>query len=81
VCSSCSISGTRRVNLVANPVISHECGNDREVLTTSGIYPWSFVSTESERSFSLCYGYRFCDFTIAFRTVPIVWYFLFIGLS
>jgi hypothetical protein len=25
-------------------VISHECGNDREVLTTSGTYPWSFVT-------------------------------------
>jgi hypothetical protein len=35
---------TRRVNLVANPVISHEWGKDREVLTTSGTYPWSFVT-------------------------------------
>ena len=42
--SSCSTSDTRRVNLVTNPVISHECGNDREVLTTSGTYPWSFVT-------------------------------------
>ena len=41
--SSCSISGTRRVNLVTNPVISREWGKDREVFTTSGIYPWSFV--------------------------------------
>ena len=24
VCSSCSISGTRRVNLATNPVINHE---------------------------------------------------------
>ena len=30
VSSSCSIGGTRRVNLVTNPVISHECGKDRE---------------------------------------------------
>jgi hypothetical protein len=26
------------------PVISHEWGKDREVLTTSGRYPWSFVT-------------------------------------
>ena len=37
--SSCSSSGTRRVNLV-----SHEWGKDREVFTTSGTYPWSFVT-------------------------------------
>jgi hypothetical protein len=40
--SSYSTSDTRRVNLVTNPVISHERGKDREVLTTSGTYPWSF---------------------------------------
>ena len=40
--SSWSTSGTRRVALVTNPVISHEWGNDREVLTTSGTYPWTF---------------------------------------
>ena len=28
--SSCSTSGTRRVNLLTNPVISHECGKDGE---------------------------------------------------
>jgi hypothetical protein len=28
--SSCSASGTRRVNLVTNPVISHERGKDRK---------------------------------------------------
>ena len=38
--SYCSTSGTRRVNLVTNPVIS-ERGKDREVFTTSGTYPWS----------------------------------------
>ena len=42
--SSCSASDTRRVNLVTNPVISHERGKDREVFTRSGIYPWSFVT-------------------------------------
>ena len=41
---SCSISDTRRVNLVTNPVISHEWGKDREVLTTSETYPWSLVT-------------------------------------
>ena len=44
VSSSCSTSDTRRVNLVTNPVISHERGKDQEVLTTSGPYPWSFVT-------------------------------------
>jgi len=24
-------------------VISHACGKDRQVVTTSGTYPWSFV--------------------------------------
>ena len=43
--SSCSISSTRRrVQLVTNPVISHEWGKDREVFTTSGTYQWSFVT-------------------------------------
>ena len=42
--SSCSTSGTRRINIVINPVISHERGKDREVFMTSGKYPWSFVT-------------------------------------
>jgi hypothetical protein len=42
--SSCSTSGTCRVNLVTNPVISREWGKDREVFTTSGTYPWSLVT-------------------------------------
>ena len=33
-----------RVNLVTNPVIRHEWGKDWEVFTTSGTYPWSFVT-------------------------------------
>jgi hypothetical protein len=41
---SCSTSGTCRVNLVTNPVISHELGKDREIITTSGTYPLSFVT-------------------------------------
>ena len=44
VSSSCSTSGTCHVNLVTNPVISHEWGKDREVLTTSETHPWSFVT-------------------------------------
>jgi hypothetical protein len=44
VSSSCSTSGTRRVNLVTKPLISHEWGKDRGMLTTSGTYPWSFVT-------------------------------------
>jgi hypothetical protein len=38
---SCSTCGTRRVNLVTNPMISFERGKDREVLTTSGTDPLS----------------------------------------
>jgi hypothetical protein len=44
VSRSCSTSDTRRVNLVTNPVISHERGKDREVFTTSGTYTLSFVT-------------------------------------
>ena len=44
VSSSCSTSDIRRVNLVTNPVISREWGKNREVFTTSGTYPWSFVT-------------------------------------
>ena len=42
--SSCSTSDTRRVNLATNSVISHEWGKDRELLTTCGTYPRSFVT-------------------------------------
>ena len=42
--SSCSTSCTRRVNLVTNPVISHEWGKNWETFTTNGTYPWSFVT-------------------------------------
>jgi hypothetical protein len=44
VSSPCSTNGTHRANLVTNLVISHEWGKDREVFTTSGTYPWSFVT-------------------------------------
>ena len=44
VSSSCFTSGTRRVNLLTNPVINHERGKDREVFTTGGTYPWSIAT-------------------------------------
>jgi hypothetical protein len=65
------------VNLVTDPVRSHESGNDEEVLTTSGTYSWSFVtyifhSGQLTRSFNFMFRYiddvlslnntRFCDF-------------------
>ena len=34
----CSTGDTRCINIATNPVISHEWGKDREVIT-SGIYP------------------------------------------
>jgi hypothetical protein len=59
--SSCSTIDTRRVNLDTNPVISHEWGNNREVFTKSGTYPWSFVtpifhSGQSSHGFNLTTG-------------------------
>jgi hypothetical protein len=42
--SSCSTSGTRRATLVTKPMIGREWGKNWEVLTTSGTYPWSFVT-------------------------------------
>jgi uncharacterized membrane protein len=42
--NSCSTRGNRRVALVTMPVISHEWAKDRKVFTTSGTYPWSFVT-------------------------------------
>ena len=42
--SSCSTSDTCRIHLVTNRVISCERQKDREVLTTSGTYPWPFVT-------------------------------------
>ena len=38
---SWSTSGTRRVDIVTNPIISHEWAKDRDVLTISGTYRWS----------------------------------------
>ena len=42
--NSCSTRVARRVDLVTHLVISHELEKDREVLTTSGTYPWSSVT-------------------------------------
>jgi hypothetical protein len=52
VCSSQSTKDTRRVAPVANKMISHIWGKNREVLTTSGMYPWSFVTQ------ILCNGWK-----------------------
>ena len=38
------ITFIRRVTLVAKPVINHDIGKDREVVTTNGTYSWSFVT-------------------------------------
>jgi hypothetical protein len=53
ISSSCSTSGTSRVNLVTNLVISHERGKNQEVFTTSRIYPWSFVRFLAESNHKL----------------------------
>ena len=57
VSSSSSTSDTRRVNLVTNPMISNEREKDREVFTTSGTYPWSFVT----QIFHNCQPYQRCE--------------------
>ena len=57
ISSSCFTNGTRRVTLVTNPVISHEWGKEREVFTTSGAYPWSFV-TQMFRKGKLLYTFH-----------------------
>jgi hypothetical protein len=41
VSSSTSTSGTRRVTLVTNPVLSYEWENDRKVFKTSVANPWT----------------------------------------
>ena len=44
VISSGSQCGTNRVTIVSNPVISHEYGKGRIVITTEGTYSLSFVT-------------------------------------
>jgi hypothetical protein len=43
VSSSYSTCDINRITLAMNPVISHERGKDRIVITTNGTYPWSFL--------------------------------------
>ena len=75
--TSCSTSGTRRVNLVTNPVISRELGEDQEVFTTSGTYLWSFVT----QIFHNGYGGDRKIFEVMTSTLPkgiiFLWYPLF----
>jgi hypothetical protein len=67
--SSCSTNGTRHVNLVTSPVISYERGKNREVFTTSGIYPWSFVTQISHNS-HLSHGDDRNTFEVLTSTYP-----------
>jgi hypothetical protein len=53
--SSCSTSGTSRINLVTDLVISQEWEKDQEVSATSGTYPWSCVTQIFYRC-QLCHG-------------------------
>jgi hypothetical protein len=70
--SSCSTSGTRRVNLVSNPVISHKWGKNREMFTTSDTLKWLSVTPENGSEWSCIYVLGisifapFCDFNIRF---------------
>ena len=54
--SSCSNSDTRNVNLVTNPVITHERGKDREVFTT-GV---TIVKTEYDCHLKILFSSRLC---------------------
>ena len=44
VSSSCTTFGNRRVSLVTHPMLSHEWGKDRIVITTNRTYLLSFVT-------------------------------------
>ena len=52
--NSCSTSGSRRIDLVTNPVIGHQWGKNRGVFT-SGTYPWLFV-TQIFHNGQSCHG-------------------------
>ena len=70
VSSSCSISGTRRVAFVINPVNSHERGQDRIVITTRRTYRWSFVTDVSQWLTKLSWrpkNFRSDDFNLSTR--------------
>jgi hypothetical protein len=57
VSSSCSTSGTHRVTLVTNPVISHEWGKDREVFSTSlwSYDTWIYIYCSCGKVYSIQY--------------------------
>ena len=42
--SSCATSDICRVTIVTSPLIGHEWGKNREVLTRGGTYSWSIVT-------------------------------------
>ena len=42
--SSCSSSGFHWLSLIISPVIGHERGMDRIIITRNGTHPWSFVA-------------------------------------
>ena len=67
--SSCSSSGTRRVNIVTNPVISREWGKDQELFATGGTYPWSFV-TQISHSDQPSHGDDHNPFQVTTSTLP-----------
>ena len=69
VISCCSTCGTHRVNLVTNPVICYEWGKDWEVFTTSGTYPWSFV-TQIFHNGQPSHGGDWTIFEVMTSTVP-----------
>jgi hypothetical protein len=71
VSSSCSTRGTRHVTLGTNPMISHEWGKDRGVLTTSGTYRWSIV-TQIFRNGQPTHGGDRKTFEVMTSTQPIV---------
>jgi len=62
VSSSCSTSDIHHVNLVTNPVISHERGKDREVFASSRTYPWSFVTQIFHYDYNCNYIYLAISF-------------------
>jgi hypothetical protein len=58
-CGMVRSSGTRRVILFTDPMISHECEKDRRVFTTSGTYRWSFNKRIQNERNCLNYEYVF----------------------
>jgi hypothetical protein len=64
VCRSCSISGTRRVNLVTNQIITREWVRNREVLTISGTKCYSTFGC-------ICMFYRSLYFFLYFFFSPL----------